>query len=251
MKHLLHFSAIALLLFGCQIDDDVQSVYSASNLHRIPFGQTGTLASGNYTGQGSVTNVSGTTVNLQQGITTLDAFSIGGRVNVPVGATLIVNDVVNVGGGARLDIDGFLSAKTLTQVGDISLSSGKIDVNGRYTIGGGTTLYIANSQIEVSELVITGNIQCIDNAFTRVANWYSLIELTDNKVLNRGGGTTVCGPLLFNSDDDTGSTDATLTDVTNQAVANNGNVKAIYGLADTAKLFQYNDACTPMGSMPQ
>lgn len=251
MKHLLYFSAFALLLFGCRIDDDTQSVYSASNLHRIPFGQTATLASGNYTGQGNVTNVSGTTVNLQQGVTTLDAFSIGGRVNVPAGATLIINDVANVGGGARLDVNGFLSARTLTQVGDIRLSSGKMDVNGRYTIGGGTTLYIANSQVEVSELVITGNIQCIDNAFTRVANWYSLIELTDNKVLNRGGGTNVCGPLLFTTDNDAGSTDATLTNVTNQAIANNANVKAIYGLRDTAQLFQYNDDCTPLGSMPQ
>lgn len=249
MKKALLFLITSISILSCRIDDPYEPVYTAGDVHRIPYGGTGTLSSGNYTGQGNVTNVAGTTVNIE-GLTTVDALSVGGKVNVPSGAMLIVNDVLNIGGGASIDIKGTLITKTFTQVGNVYLNSGFVEVNGRYTIGGGTTLYIANSQVEVDELVITGHIQGIHNAVTEAANWYSLIELTGNKVLNRGGGTNVCGPILFSDNNDQGSTQATLVDVTNAAVANNDLVKTVYGLPDTGLVYQYDDNCTPLIAMP-
>lgn len=249
MKKALSIFVFTLTLIACRQDEVYEPVYTAGDVHRIPYGETGTLSSGNYTGEGTVTNVAGTTVNIE-GLTTVDALSVGGKVNVPAGAVLIVNDVLNIGGGSSIDIKGTLITKTFTQVGNVYLNSGLLEVNGRYTIGGGTTLYLANSQVEVDELVIIGHIQCIHNAFTQAANWYSLIELTGNKVLNRGGGTTVCGPVLFSDNNDDGASTASLVDVTDAAVANNDLVKVVYGLNDTAKLYQYNDYCTPLIAMP-
>ena len=249
MKKLFLLAVVSISVFACRIDEPYEPVYSAGDVNRIPYGETGTLASGNYTGQGNVTNVAGTTVNIE-GLTTVDALSIGGKVNIPKGSMLIVNDLINVGGGASIDIKGTLVTRTFTQVGNVYLNSGFVEVNGKYTIGGGTTLYIANSQVEVDELVITGHIQGIHNAVTEAANWYSLIELTGNKVLNRGGGTNVCGPVLFSDNNDNGSTSATLVDVTDAAVANNDLVKTVYGLPDTALLYQYDDNCTPLVAMP-
>jgi len=247
MKKLL-FVVLTITLFACR-QDEYQTVYSASEIHRIPYGQTGTLAAGNYTGQGNLTNVAGTSVNIE-GVTTIDALSVGGDVNIPKGAVLIVNDVLNIGGGAHIDVKGTLITKTLTQVGNVYLNSGYIEVNGKYTIGGGTTLYIANSQVEVDEFVIIGHIQGIHNAVTEAANWYSLIELTGSKLLNRGGGTNVCGPVLFSDSNDNGASDAVLVDVTNEAVANNEFIKTVYGLSSEAPLYQYNDNCTPLVAMP-
>lgn len=249
MKHLFTFFTAILVLSSCNPDDDFQREYSATEIHRIPYGQSATMSSGNYSGQGNISNVAGTTVNVE-GFTTVDALSVGGRVNVPAGTTLVVNDVLNVGGGAKMNIKGTVITKTYTQVGNTYLSSAILRVNGKYTIGGGTTLYIQNANVEADELIITGHIQAVENTFTRAANWYSLIELTGNKYLNRGGGTNICGPLLFNTNNDQGSTSATLTDVTAQAVANNSSVKLVYGIADTTTLYQYNDVCTPLQIMP-
>ena len=174
---------------GCRIDNAYESLYSAGEVHLIPYGETGTLSPGNYTGQGNVMNVAGTTLNIS-GLTTVDALSIGGKVNIPSGAILIVNDVLNVG------------------------------------------------------------MQGIHNAVTELANWYSLIDFKGDKVLNRGGGTVVCGPILFSHDIDQGSTGLSLIDVTGEAVTNNDLVKYVYGLPDTALVYQYNDNCTPLIAMP-
>lgn len=249
MKHLFQLLLLSALFSSCNPDDDYQREYSATEIHRIPYGQSATMSSGNYSGQGNVTNVAGTTVNIE-GYTTVDALSINGRVNVPAGATLVVNDVLNVGGGSKINIKGTVITKTFTQVGNTYLSSAILRVNGKYTIGGGTTLYIENANVEVEELVITGHIQAVENTFTKAANWYSLIELRGNKYLNRSAGTNICGPLLFNSNNDQGSTEAVLTDVTAQAVSNNDNVKLVYGIADTTTLYQYDDNCTPLMLMP-
>ncbi len=248
MKKYFYLLSIIAIFSSCR-QEETQSVYSASEIHRIPYGQTGTLAQGNYTGQGAVTIAAGTTVNIQ-GYTTVDAISLTGKLHVPVGAVLVVNGTLNVGGGTTLDIDGTVITRTLTQVGNIYMSSAFLEVNGRYTIGGGTTLFIANSEVEVDELVITGHIQGVDNLATQAANWYSLIELTGAKYLNRGGGTNVCGPVLFSGNIDEGSSGATLVDVTEEAVANNAVIKTVYGLPSDAPLYQYNDACTPLIAMP-
>lgn len=250
MKNLLALFTFSLFIFSCAPDDDSDRYeYDATQIHRIPYGQSATMSAGNYSGKGNITNVAGTTVKIE-GYTTVDALSINGKVKIPSNATLVVNDVLNVGGGAEIDIDGTLICKTLTQVGDVYLSNGFIKVNGKYTIGGGTVLYLENSKIELDELVITGHIQAIENAVTQAANWYSVIEFTGSKYLNRSAGNNVCGPLLFTINTDNGSTASTLVDVTSDAVQNNINVRVVYGISDSAKLYQYDDNCTPLAVMP-
>ena len=238
----------ALSLFSCRVEED-QPVYTVNNIHRIPFGETGTLVSGNYTGKGVVTNAAGTTVIIE-GLTTIDALSTLGKVVVPRGTVLIVNNLVSVGGGSSIDIKGTLITPTFTQVGNTYVSGGYIEVNGKLTIGGGTTLYLENSQVEVDELVITGNIQAIDNLITRSANWYSLIELTGGMLLHRGGGIKICGPVLFNSNIDNGVAEETLVNVTEASITNNEFVQTVYGLASSDSLYQYNDNCEGLSLMP-
>ena len=157
---------------------------------------------------------------------------------------------MSVGGGSSIDIKGTLITPTFTQVGNTYVSGGYIEVNGKLTIGGGTTLYLENSQVEVDELVITGNIQAIDNLITRSANWYSLIELTGGMLLHRGGGIKICGPVLFNSNIDNGVAEETLVNVTEASITNNEFVQTVYGLASSDSLYQYNDNCEGLSSMP-
>ena len=248
MKKLLFILFTLTVLTSCE-EEQNQTDYSASEIHRIPYGQTGTLIPGDYTGQGTVTVAAGTTVNID-GITTIDGLAMTGKVHVPSNAVLIVNGPLNVGGGTNLDVEGTVLTADLIQVGNVYLNNAFVAVDNRYTIGGGTTLYTANSQIEASELIITGNIQGIDNLITQATNWYTLFELTGSQYLNRGGGTTVCGPVLFNHDHDLGSSGIGMTNVTDDALDFNPFLKIIYGLPETAKLYEYYDVCTPLIEMP-
>ena len=88
------------------------------------------------------------------GVVIVDAITMSGKVNVPKGSTLIVNDLVNVGGGANLVVQGMVIAKTFTQIGNTCVSYGAIKTSERFTIGGGTTLFLTKSEIEASELMI-------------------------------------------------------------------------------------------------
>lgn len=180
----------------------------------------------------------------------MDDFSINGAVKIPVGSTLIVNGELNVGGGASIDIQGTLITKTYTQVGNTYLQNGKLVVSGKYTIGGGTTLYTETSKIEANELVIIGHIQSIENNSTKTGKYYSVIELTGSKYLNRGGGTTVCGPILFTSNNDQGASGQNLSDKTSEAKNNNPNIYSQFSLIANSSLFQYEGNCTPLSAIP-
>lgn len=241
MKYLFTTLALGLLFLACS--DDPSNVYQANQIHTIPYGGTGILASGNYSGQGTVTNVAGTTVNIE-GVVYVDAITMSGKVNVPFGSTLIVNDLTNVGGGANLVVKGTIRTKTFTQVGKTCVTFGAIKASGRFTIGGGTTLYLTKSEIEADEMVITGHIEATTNNATK--DWFSMVDLKGSKYLNRGGGTNICGPLLFNSDDDQGASGVSIDDVTSTALSQEVDVRATFGLSDTSKLYQYSDNCTPL-----
>jgi hypothetical protein len=242
MKYL--FSALVFILLFTACADEVSDLYQANEIHRIPYGGTGTLAAGNYTGQGTVTNVAGTTVNID-GVVIIDAISIIGKVNVPLGSTLIVNNLVNVGGGANLVVRGSVFTKTFTQIGNTCVNYGAIRASGRFTIGGGTTLFLTKSEIEASELVIVGNIEATTNNLTK--DWFSMIDLKGVKYLNRGGGTKVCGPLLFNTNDDQGASGVLLDDITTSALLIELNVRTTFNLSDTsAALYQFSDNCIPL-----
>lgn len=237
-----------LIFVACKNEPE-QEVYQPSEVHTIPYGGEGEVKSGDYTGEGTVTNTAGTTVNFD-GVVTVDALSASGNIHVTQGSVLTVNSLVNIGGGATIDVDGILITKDFTMVGNTYLSNGKIQVNGKFTIGGGTTLYMENSLVTANELVIIGHIQAIENALTQAANWYSMIALTGNQYLNRGGGTKVCGPVLFNVNTDQGASGVAMNDVTDEAVANKINIKTIYGIPAEAPLYQYNENCSPLALMP-
>lgn len=244
MKNLLPIFVSLILLFSCS-EPEYDTRYEASEISRISYGERGTLVSGNYSGQGLITNVAGTTVDIE-GIVVVDAFSISGKVNVPLGSSLIVNDLTNVGGGGNLVVKGSVITETFTQVGKTCISLGSIKASGKFTIGGGTTLYLSKSEIEASELVITGNIQAVDLA--NVTSWYSVIDLKGIKYLNRGGGTTVCGPVVLNGNNDQGSSGINLSDVTSTVLSTDSLIKPNYGINDTCKLYRYSDSCTPLST---
>lgn len=240
------FSALLFIfiLFSCA-EPEYDTRYEASEISRIPYGERGTLVSGNYTGQGLITNVAGTTVDIE-GIVVVDAMSISGKVNVPLGSSLIVNNLTNVGGGGSLVVKGSVITNTFTQVGNTCVSLGSIKAAGKFTIGGGTTLYLSKSEIEAAELVITGNIQAVDLA--NVTSWYSVIDLKGSKYLNRGGGTNVCGPVVLNGNNDQGASGVLLSDVSANILATDSLIKASYGIDDTCKLYRYTDSCTPLAT---
>ena len=240
---------IAVTLVACKDEPETQTVYEANQIHTIPYGGEGTITSGDYTGQGTATNTAGTLVTID-GVVTVDAISASGKLSVPAGSVLVVNSVLNIGGGATIDVKGILITKDFTMVGNTYVSNGKIEVNGKFTIGGGTTLYLENSLILANELVIIGHVQALDNAITQAANWYSMIKLTGAQYLNRGGGTTVCGPVLFNVNTDQGASGVEMKDVTDEAIANNSGLKTLYGLPADAKLYQYGGTCTALTVMP-
>ena len=242
MKYL--FSSLIFILFITSCSDDLNGVYQANEIHTIPYGGTGTLAAGNYSGQGAITNVAGTTVNIE-GVVVVDAIGMSGKVNVPFGSTLIVNDVTQVGGGANLVVHGTVQTQTFTQIGNTCVTFGAIRASGKFTIGGGTTLFLTKSEIEASELVIVGNIEAITNNVT--TDWYSMADLKGIKYLNRGGGTKICGPLLFNTNNDQGASGISLGDVTASALVIEPNVRTTFNLVDpAATLYQFSDNCTPL-----
>ena len=248
MKKIVFGAFILLALAACK-KDKTHKVDSPTEVSQIPYGEEGELESGNYTGEGTVTNVAGTTVSIEEDVT-IDALSISGKVIVPTGATLTVIGELNVGGGASIEVKGTLICGTYTQVGNSFVKNGKLDVNGKYTIGGGTTLYLENSEVECNELVIIGHIQAVENESTSQGNYYSMIELTGNKYLNRGGGTTVCGPVLFTLNTDQGASGVQMDDITNTALTNNAALRTTYGLGDNVLLYQYQESCTPLSKMP-
>ncbi len=242
MKQLFNTLVFIILFTACA--DDTSNLYEANEIHRIPYGGTGILVAGNYTGQGTVTNLAGTTVNIS-GVVIVDAITMSGKVNVPKGSTLIVNDLVNVGGGANLVVQGMVIAKTFTQIGNTCVSYGAIKTSERFTIGGGTTLFLTKSEIEASELVIVGNVEAITNNLTK--DWFSMVDLKGVKYLNRGGGNKICGPLLFNTNNDQGASGILLDDVTSSALLIEEDLSTTFNLLDTsATLYQYSDNCTPL-----
>lgn len=247
MKPIIIAIASIFLITSCAQEES--NVYSATQIHTIPYGGSGILASGDYTGQGTITNTAGTTVSIE-GLVIIDAISIVGTIEVPTGSTLMVHNLTNVGGGASLKVTGgSVLTQTFTQVGNTCVSLGSIKASGKFTIGGGTTLYLSSSEIEASELVIVGNVQAISNAVSEAANWFSVADLHTLKYLNRGGGTSVCGPLLFNTNSDEGASGIDMIDFSNEADSINSNLRTVYGLVDTIPLYMYNDNCTPLNAL--
>lgn len=246
-KNVLPLLVLLLTVFSCAIEP-TKTIYTANEIHTIPYGGSGTLISGDYSGSGNIINVAGTTVTID-GIVTVDALSMNGTVIVPFGSMLIVNDVTTVGGGASFKVRGAVSTKTFTQVGNTCIAYGNIKASGKFTIGGGTTLFMENAEIEASELVITGNIQAIHNEATQATNWYSMAQLVGVKYLNRGGGTNICGPILFNGNEDQGSSGIGMTEQTSTAEGFSPNIRTAYGINASDSLYTFDDDCEPLSTL--
>lgn len=215
----------------------------------VPDGGTAVIDGGDLSGAGLLTNKA-TTTWIIRGRVKLADLSVIGKVIIDPGAVVEVTGLINVAGGAHFINQGQIICKDLTQVGDILLTGSSTTVTNQFTIGGGTTTYLQNSKLTVRDLRISGGITALENDATRNGNIYSVIYFSSGAYLNRGGGTHICGPVLFTYNGDVGGSGVAMTDVTTAALAAKPTLKSIYGLPDVT-LYQYEDqGCPPLAIAP-
>ncbi len=223
--------------------------YTSGNVHTIPDGQTGYLANVNLAGQGNQTVVHNTTLIIN-GNVTMDALTVTGKVVIAENASLTVTGTTTVVGGGDFIVLGKINTNVLTQTGDTYLNGGEITVFNKYTIVGGSTLYIQNASVHVDELIVTGNIQHPQNDFTQSNHVYSVIESIETEYLFITSGAGICGPVLFTTNDDKGSSGISFSDVSASVLANKPTIKSIYGLDNTTLFHDYQSTCTPLTNFP-
>lgn len=244
---------LILLFFACR-KDEPDVIYPAyfynENVDQIPDGGTGYLQDVDLSGKGNLTNRANTTLIID-GNVKVDALSVIGKVILTEGSTLTLNNQLQVSGGAEMVVLGEIKTETLTQIGDLFLDEGEMLVKGKYTISGGTTLYMQNAYVEVDEMVIIGEIQAVENEYTKGTNVYSVIHSIESKYLNRAGGSVVCGPVLFTTDNDQGASGQNMEDVTTEAINDKTNLRDIYSLSADDSLYKYQDVCSPLINFPK
>ena len=245
-----------LVITGCRKDEPNviypydSYYYNNGNINQIPNGGTGIVENVDLSNQGDQINTANTTIIIR-GNVVMESLSINGTAIISEGANLTLTNQIQVSGGGKLVVLGTITTPTFTQINDVYLDGGDITVTGKYTIGGGTTLYIQNSAVHVDELVIIGNIQHPENDYTKSTHIYSVIESIETKYLNRAGGTIVCGPVLFTTNNDQGASGVSMTNVSTEVLANQPLIKSIYNLGDnTNSYYQYEDLCTPTNTFP-
>ena len=242
---------VALAITTVELSSSCRSRHSDPapyNYTNVPDGGTAIIDGGDLSGAGLITNRANTTL-LIRGNVRLASLSVIGKVIIDPAATVQINDLLNVAGGAHFVNQGQVTCKDLTQVGDILLTGSGTTVTNQFTVGGGTTTYLQNSKLTVNNLQISGSIIGLVNDATKNGNMYSVIYFTNGAYLNRGGGTTICGPVLFtyNIDSGAGSTIG-FKDVTSDVASAKPNLKTIYGLPDVS-FYQYNDQnCAPQAT---
>ncbi len=212
----------------------------------VPDGGTAIIDNANLDNQGLLVNRS-TTTWVIRGNVVMDDLSISGKVVIDPGANVRVKGTVTIGGGAKLQVNGALTATNITQTGDAFFNGGNVTISNLYTIGGGTTTYLQNSRVTVNDLRILGAITGLVNDVTKNGNVYSVFYFYGNSIyLNRAGGTSVCGPVLFTYNNDLGASGIKLNEVTATALNAKPNLKTIYQLPDNSLLYQYADQnCSP------
>lgn len=227
--------------FSC--NHRVESPYVVDPLN-LQDGQTGYVNNADLSGKGLIVNRANTTI-IFSGNIVLDDLSVIGNVLVAPNSTLTVKGLLNVAGGAKLKIEGNVITKDLTLVGEMFVNQSLLTVTGQLTAGGGTNTYLQNGYIRVNDFRILGNIYTLQNDFTTVTNGYSLVEMIGSKYLNRAGGSVMCGPLLFNSDDDKGASGVEMKSVLPSNDFKDAKNKNPYSQSDSVKFYQYGDVCTP------
>ena len=162
----------------------------------------------------------------------MESLTVNGTAIVSEDANLTLTNQIQVSGGGKLVVLGTITTPTFTQIDDVFLDEGDITITGKYTIGGGATLYLQNSAVHVHEMVIIGDIQHPENDYTKSTNIYSVIESISTKYVNRGGGTIVCGSVLFTTNNHTGASGISMNDVSSKILLEQPKIKEIYNLSD-------------------
>jgi hypothetical protein len=217
----------------------------------VPQGGTAVIDNANFTGKGLLTNNANTTWIIK-GEVTMDALSVIGRVILDPNATLHVNGLMNVAGGANLTLQGEVNCETFTQVGNVYFNESHVQVSGQYTLAGGTSTYLQNTLIEVNDLRMQGAIYGLENGHTQATNVYSVFYIHGaSPYLNRAAGTTVCGPVLLTYNDDKGTSGVALNDYTSAAITAKPELRTIYGLPSDILFYRYADQnCTAITIAP-
>jgi len=256
MKKIFLVTFVGLLLnTGCRKEEpDViyphqLYYYNNGSVHTIPYGQTGYITNANLSGQGNQTVLHNTSLIIN-GNVTMDALTITGKVVIAKGANLTVTGTTTVVGGGNFIVLGTIKTNTLTQTGDTYLNNGKITVLGKYTIVGGSTLYIQNSSVHVNELIVTGNIQHPKNNHTQTTYIYSVIESINTKYLFITSGADICGPILFTTNNDQGSSGVALADISTTVITTKPTIYSIYGLNNATNFYDYQSSCSPLTNFP-
>ncbi|MDB5255805.1 MAG: hypothetical protein JWM14_500 [Chitinophagaceae bacterium] len=239
---------IIFLLLSCRPEHHDPQPYGYWN---VPDGATAVIENTNLSGKGLLTNRAYTTWIIR-GQVTMDDLSIVGRIILAQGASLHVNGLVNVAGGANLTVQGEMTCTTLTQVGNIYYNEANVEVSGQYTAAGGTSTYLQNSLIKVNDLRLQGAVYALENDHTQATNVFSIFYFNGtNLYLNRASGTTVCGPVLFTYNDDQGSSGISLNDYTNATMTAKPDLRTIYSLPSNISFYRYADQnCTPVTIAP-
>jgi len=236
------------LLMSCKKEKHDPGPYGYWN---VPDGGTAVIENTNLSGKGLLTNRANTTWIIR-GDVTVDDLSAIGRVIVAEGATLHVNGLINVAGGAHLTLQGQTFCTTLTQVGHVFFNEAQVHVSGQYTLAGGTSTYLQNSLVEVQDLRLQGAVYGLENEHTQATNIYSVFYIHgSNPYLNRAAGTTVCGQVLLTYSNDQGSSGIALNDHTSTAIAAKPELRAIYDLPSDILFYRYADqGCTAVATAP-
>ena len=240
--HPIYYLIIALLFAACSTKVESPQPTDPSLLQD---GQTGFISNSDLSGRGQMVNRANTTLVLS-GNVLMDDLTIIGKVVVMANANIIVKGLVTVGGGAKLQLNGNLVTQNLTLLGDLFINQAMLKVNGQFTAGGGTNTYLQNGYLSVNDFRITGNLYALQNDFTATSNGYSMIEMTNSHYLNRAWGSIICGPLLWNTDKDSGGTNSKMVQVSPSTLFPKATILNPYAQKDNSLFYQFNDQCTPL-----
>jgi hypothetical protein len=241
---LIYYLILVLFFAACSTKVETPQPIDPSLLQD---GQSGMINNADLSGRGQIVNRANTTLVLS-GNVLMDDLTIIGNVVVMANANIIVKGLVTVGGGAKLQLNGNLATQNLTLVGDLYINQAMLKVNGQFTAGGGTNTYFQNGYLSVNNFSITGNLYALENDFTASSNGYSMIEMTNSHYLNRAWGSNICGPLLWNTDKDSGGTNSKMLQVSPTTLFPKATIRNPYAQKDNTIFYQFIDQCTPLTS---
>jgi hypothetical protein len=73
-----------------------------------------------------------------------------------------------------------------------------------------------------------------------------MVEMIGNQYLNRAGGSILCGPLMFNTKNDSGSSGVDMTKISPDAAFPKTKNTNPYLQNNATEYYKFNDNCTPL-----